>query len=87
MCLSNFAIYLKIYELHPTRFLNEAVSAFLTALRKIKLNLHLLTNIDMLLMVEKCIRRAICRVIDQYATANNKYMTDYYKNKESSYLK
>ena len=87
MYLSNFTIYLEIYELHPTPFLNAAVSAFLTTLRKTKLNLGLLTDIDMLLMVENCIRRAICRDIHQYATANNKYMTDYYKNKESSYLK
>ena len=40
----------------------------------------------MLLIVEKGIRRGICHSIYQYAKANNKYMKDYDKNKESSYL-
>ena len=38
-------------------------------------------------MVEKGIRGGICHVIHQYAKANNKYMKDYDKKKESSYLK
>ena len=41
----------------------------------------------MLLMVEKGITGGICHPIYQYARANNKYMKDYDKNKESSYLK
>ena len=38
-------------------------------------------------MVEKGIRGGICHAIHRYAKANNKYMKDYDKNKESSYLK
>ena len=41
----------------------------------------------MLLMVEKGIRGGICHAIHPYAKVNNKYMKDYDKNKESSYLK
>ena len=41
----------------------------------------------MLLMVEKGIRGEICHAIHRYAKANNKYMKDYDRNKESSYLK
>ena len=41
----------------------------------------------MLFMVEKGIRGGICHAIHRYAKANNKYMKDYDKNKESSYLK
>ena len=55
--------------------------------KKTKINLELLTNIDMLLMVEIGIRRGICHAIQRYAKANNKHMKDYDKNKESSYLK
>ena len=33
------------------------------------------------------LRRGICNTIHQYAKANNKYMKDYDKNKESSYSK
>ena len=41
----------------------------------------------MSLMVEKGIRGGICHSVYRYANANNKYMKDYDKNKESSYLK
>ena len=40
----------------------------------------------MLLMVEKGIRGGICQAIHRYAKANNKYMNDYDKSIESSYL-
>ena len=40
----------------------------------------------MLLLVEKGIRRGIRHSIYWYAKANEKYMKDYDKNKESSYL-
>ena len=40
----------------------------------------------MLLMVEKTIKRGICHSIYRYAKANDKYMKDDDKNKESSYL-
>ena len=40
----------------------------------------------MLLMVEKGIRGGICNTIHRYAKANNKYMKDYNKDKESSYI-
>ena len=55
-------------------------------LKKTKVKLDLLTDIDILLMVEKGIRRAICHSIYRYAKANEKYMKDYDKNKESPYL-
>ena len=38
-------------------------------------------------MVEKGIKGGICHTIHRYAKANNNYMKDYNKNKESSYLK
>ena len=61
--------------------------AWQAALKKTEVKLELLTDIDMLLMVEKGIRGRICNTIHQYAKANNKYMKDYDKTKESSYLK
>ena len=38
-------------------------------------------------MVERGIRGGISHAIHQYVKANNKYMKDFDKNKESSYLK
>ena len=46
----------------------------------------LLADVDMLLMVEKGIRGGICHAIYNYAKANNKYMKNCNKNKESSYI-
>ena len=40
----------------------------------------------MLLMVEEVIRGGICHSINRYAKANNKYMENYDKSKESSYI-
>ena len=56
------------------------------ALKKTKVNLHLLTDIDRLLMVEKDIRGGKCHSIYWYAKASNKYMINHDKNKESSYI-
>ena len=41
----------------------------------------------MLLMVEKGIRGGILHTIHLYAKANNKYLKNYDRNKESLYLK
>ena len=77
---------LKIYELDPAKFLSAPGLAWQAALKKTKVKLDLLTDIDMLLMVEKGIRGGICHSIYRYAKANNKYIKKYDKNKESSYL-
>ena len=46
-----------------------------------------ITDADyVLLMIEKGIRGGICHPSHRYAKANNKYMKEYDKNKESSYL-
>ena len=60
--------------------------AWQACLKKTKVELELLTNIDMLLMVEKGIRGGICQAIHRYAKANNKYMKYYDKNIILSYL-
>ena len=51
-------------------------------LKKIKVNLELLRDIDMLLMVEKGFRGGICQATHKYAKANNKYMKNYDKKIE-----
>ena len=86
MYFRTIEICLKIYELDPAKFVSAPGLAWQAALKKTKVKLNLLTEINMLLMVERGIRGGICHSIYRYAKANNKYMKVYDKNKESSYL-
>ena len=69
-------MYLEIYELGPAKFLSAPGLAWQAALKRTRVKLDLLTDIDVLLMVEKRIRGGICHSIYRYAKANNKYMED-----------
>ena len=71
---------IKVYQLDPAHFLS------LAGLKKTYVKLELLTDCDMLLMVEDGIRGGISHSIHRYAKANNKYMKNCDKNKESSYI-
>ena len=77
---------LKVYELDPAHFLSLPGLAWQACLKKTSIKLELLTDYDMLLMVEEGIRGGICHSIHRYAKANNKYMENYDENKESSYI-
>ena len=78
-CLSN-------YELDPAHFVSLPGLAWQACLKKTNVELELITDYDMLLMIEEGIRGGICHAIQRYAKANNKYMNNYNKNKESSYI-
>ena len=78
---------LKIYHLVPVKFLSAPGLGWQEVLKKTKEKLELLTDIDTLLTVEKGIRGGIRHAIHRYAKVNNKYMKEYDKNKELSYLK
>ena len=74
----NFRVMcLKIYHLDPGKFISALGLAWQAALKNTKVQLELLTDIEMLLMVKKWIRGGICHAIHWYAKANNKYMKDY----------
>ena len=75
-----------IYELDPAHFLFAPGLAWQACLKKAEVKLELLTENDMLLMIEKGIRSGICHEIHRYAEANNKYMKNRNKDKESSYI-
>ena len=77
---------LKEYELDPVHFLSLPGLAWQACLKKTNVELELLTDYDMLLMVEEGIRGGICHSIHRYAKANNKYMKNYNNNEESSYI-
>ena len=53
---------------------------------KTQVKLESLTDNDMLLMFEEGFRGGMCQATHRYANANNKYMKNYDKNKESTNL-
>ena len=65
---------LKGYALDPAHFLLLPGLTWQACLKKTNVELELLTEYDMLLMVEEGIRGGICHSIHRYAKANNKYM-------------
>ena len=77
---------LKNYELDPAHFVSLPGLAWQACLKKTNVELELLTDYDMLLMIEERIRGGICYAMQRYAKANNKYMKDYGKKKKSSYI-
>ena len=77
---------LKNYELDPAHFVSLPGLAWQTCFKKTNVELELLTDYDMVLMVEEGIRGGICHAMQRYAKANNKYMKDYDMKKKSSYI-
>ena len=69
-------MHIKIYELDSAKFLSAPGLAWQAALKKAKLKLDLLTDINMLLIVEKGFSGGICHTIYRYEQANNKYVKD-----------
>ena len=74
---------LRIYELDPVYFVSAPGLAWKACLKKTGVKLELLTDYDMILMIEKGIRGEICQATHRYSKANNKYMKNYDKNIES----
>ena len=77
---------IEIYELDPGHFLSAPGLAWQACLKKTEVKLELLTDVDMLLMVEEGIRGGICHAVHRHVKANNNYMKDYNKDEEESFL-
>ena len=70
---------------HPFSYCTGLV--WQASLKKTKVKLDLLTDIDMSLMMEKDIRGRICHSIYWYIKGKNKCMKDYDKSEKSSILR
>ena len=77
---------LKIYKLDPVYYFTAPGLAWDACLKMTNIQLELLSDVNMLLMFEKGIRGGISIISNRYGKANNKYMKDYDKNKDSKYL-
>ena len=79
-------ICLKNYGLDPVYYYTAPGLAWDAMLKMTKINLELLSNVDMLLMIEKGIRGGISIISNRYGKANNKYMKDFNKKELIKFL-
>ena len=77
---------LKIYEPLPTKFLSAPGLALKAVLKNTKVKLDHLTDTDLILTVEKETRGGLYHSIYRYAKSNNKFMSNYDKNKEPLFI-
>ena len=74
------------YNLDPAHYFNCPGFALDAMLTMIDINLKLITDIDMYQMVETGLRGGVSYIANRYSKPNNEYLSDYDKNKDSSYL-
>lgn len=74
------------YGLDPLHSYTSPGLAWQAMLKETKCVLDLLTDIDMVLMVESGIRGGLTQCVTRYVKANNKYVPDYNETQDSLYL-
>ena len=80
-------ICIKNYKLDPAHYYTAPGLAWDAALKVTEVKLELLSDIDMLLMVEKGIRGGVSMISNRYGKANNKYMgNSFIKREPSKYI-
>ncbi|XP_067131325.1 uncharacterized protein [Centruroides vittatus] len=79
-------VCMKTYKLDPAWYYTAPGLSWDAMLKITKVELKILFDYDMISMIEKGIRGGISQCCNRYGKANNKYMKDYVKNKESNYL-
>lgn len=77
---------LHLYGLDPAHYLTSPALSWDAMLKYTKVRLEALTDIDMLLFVEKGLRGGISQCSHRYSKANNKYLDDYDSNKPTNFL-
>ena len=80
-------ICMRNYKLDPAHYLTVPGLSWDACLKMTGVKLELLSDVDMLLMVEKGIRGGVSMISNRYGKANNKYMGDEFNpNEHSKYI-
>ena len=79
-------VCMKNYELDPAWYYTSPGLSCDAMLKNTRVKLDLLTDYEMLMMLEKGVRGGVSMISNRYAKANNKYMKDFDETKESSHI-
>ena len=86
--INNFRdICIKDYGLDPSHYISAPGLGWDAMMKMSKIEFELLTDSNMFLLFERAIRGGITQSSLKFAKANNKYMTTYNPNEESSFIK
>lgn len=77
---------LRIYELDPAHYFTAPGLSFDAMLKYTKVEIEILTDIDMLLFIERGVRGGISQCSKRYVKSNNKYVPDFDPSQKSTYL-
>ena len=77
---------LKYYELDPCHYFSAPGLSWDAMLKMTGIKLEKISDIDQYLFIEKGTRVGISYIAKRYAEANNKYMSDYDSNKQSTFI-
>ena len=77
-------ICMENYKLDPAHYFTAPGLAWDACLKMTKVDLELLTDVNMLLMIEKGVRGGISIISNRYGKANNKYMGKAFNKSEPS---
>ena len=79
-------ICLNYYKLDPAHFYTAPGLSWVACLEMTKVELELLTDVDMHLSIEEGLRGGISLVCNRYSKANNKYLPNFRLDEESKYI-
>lgn len=77
---------MEIYKLDPLCYFTLPGYSFDSMFKYTGVELELLTDINMLLFVERGVRGGISQCSNRYSKANNKYMPDFDESQDSKYI-
>jgi len=79
-------ICLNYHKLNPAHFYTAPGLSWAACLKMTKVELELLTDVDMHLFIEEGLRGGLSVIYNRYSEANNKYLPNFRQDEESKYI-